>query len=311
LTQNDSSDRVLPSTIKERLAELTPNEMKYLEAVHFDYSRKQWLRSMGTINIFLGGLTLALGLSIISHSWLAPIQVLFGGLTILQSIWAIFVPTTGAILRFVGILLFSSIWNLLLSIGNGANVFAGVIGVLQIWWTWQAFKLYRLNQKTNVEALQLEAVQLYNQARRMISSATFHDDPAGIKLWIGRSLWHGLLLEDKAALASSDSKLLFICDKDDLSFATGMQSTTRKRIYGRVISAAESSRAMMTRDSYDKYAKWKGDRADEVTLSPTAQYLSWSAKKIILLVIGLLLCLLASVVIMTLTAPMIFNDWLP
>ena len=311
MTQYASNDSFSPSTIKERLAELTPNEMKSLEAVHFDYSCKQWLRSMGTINIFLGALTLALGLTELSHSWLSPIQALFGGLTILQSVWAIYLPTAGAILRFVGILLFAGVWNLVISISNGTNIFVGFFGVLQVWWAWQALKLYRLNQQTEVKSLEPEAVQLYNQARHIISNATFSDDPAGIKLWIGRSLWHGLLLENKAALASNDSKLLFICGKADLSFATGIPSAKHKRIYGRITSAAESNRAMMKRDSYDKYVKWKGELANEVALSPAVQYLSWSAKKIILVFIGLLVFLLVSIIILMLTAPVIFNDFLP
>ncbi len=307
LTQIHENRREASDDLRARLSSLTPDEVKALGVVHRDYQRKIWLRSTGKINIVLGGLTLIFGLTGFSQSWLSQVQTVLGVLTITLSLWTVFAPTSSAILRLTCLLSLLGSWNLFLFVACREGILTGGLGIFQLWWAWQAYKAYR-SQQLQAETSQQEAIQLYDEAWSEIRNGAFLDEREGIHLWIGRNLWYGLLLENKAIFVSNNEKLLVIQDKEDLDFiAAGSNPLAKKRIYGRIKFNTNSGRAMMKNAMFEKYVQWKGQALNRAIVSPTTEYFSRSVRFVILIAIGFMLLILASAVAVTLLAPIIFH----
>jgi hypothetical protein len=277
--------------MKIRLSSLTQEELKALADVYHDRWRKNWLRTNGWTNIFLGGLTLWLGLSgLAENSFPKLVQTLAGALIVGQSLWSIVSPSTGAILRFAALFLGAGIWNTLLAVDDGflgAALLVGLLGIAQLWWAFQSYREYQRYRSLELPETQAEMVRFYDEVWRAITSGAFKGDSASIHLWIGLSLCQGLLLENKVVFAVKGQKLLVIQGKDEANFVPNSSKPMKKRrVYGRIKLNAIFERAMMKRDSFEKYALWKGEEAVLAEVTPSLWRRLPRAIRIVLMVIG-------------------------
>jgi hypothetical protein len=205
--------------IKTRLSNLTPDELKALRDIYHDRWRINWLRTDGWFNLFLGGITLWLGLS---GPWQTSfprlIQAVLGLLIVGQSLWAIVTPSTPAILRFAIVLLAAGVWNILLAIVGrlaGGLFLVGLLGIAQLWWAIQAYRQYQRYTQMALPDPPEDEVRFYNEIWHAITKGALKQDTAVINLWVRLDKWRGLLLEDKVVFALLRQKLLIIQLKDE------------------------------------------------------------------------------------------------
>jgi hypothetical protein len=276
--------------IKNRLSHLTAAELKALEDISRERARKNWLRSNGWLNIFLGGLTLWLGLSGLSEPALPRlIQTIAGAIIVGQSVWAIVSPSKTAILRFAVVLLGAGIWNIFLAVSDGAWL-TGLLGIAQLWWALQAYRGYKNQQVMNLAEPQDDLSQFYDEVYHAITKGVLKRDADSIDLWIGLAKWRGLLLDDKVVFVPIGSKLLSVQHKDEFNFVPNSSNAmNQRRVYGRIKDNTGSQRALIKRDSFARYARWKGEEAvlAQVSTSLWGRFIQ-AVQIIILLIVGLL-----------------------
>ena len=289
--------------IKTRLSNLTPDELKTLRDIYHDRWRKSWLRTDGWFNLFLGGLTLWLGLSGPSQtSFPRLIQAVLGLLILGQSLWAIVTPSTPAILRFAIVLLAAGVWNMLLAIVGrlaGGLFLVGLLGIAQLWWAIQAYGQYRRYKHMALPDPPDDEVRFYDEIWHAIAKGVLKRDAAVINLWVRLDKWRGLLLEDKVVFALLRQKLLIIQLKDEANFVpNSSRPMGKRRVYGRIKLNEVFERALMNRDSYEKYARWKGEEAVLAEVTPSFwQRLPRPLRIVLMIVAGLVLLYIGFIVI--------------
>jgi hypothetical protein len=186
--------------IKARVSSLSPDELEALQNIYHDRWRKNWLRTMGWINIFFGLFTLWLGLAFLPVlPFPKLIQALAGALIVGQSIWMLVSPTNSAILRFAALLFGTGIWNIFVAIeGNfsGGLTFLGLLGAAQLWWAFQTYQEYQRFQQMSLHQPQADIVQFYDDLWHAMTKGTLRRDSETFPLWIALEVWEVLLLEE-------------------------------------------------------------------------------------------------------------------
>ena len=292
-----------PADLKIRLSNLTSEEEKALGDLYHDRWRRHWLRTNGWVNIFLGGLTMWFVLSDLPYMPLPRIiQTVIGALMVGQSLLAIVLPSTAGFFRFAAVFLISGIWNIFLGVFAWAFL-AGLLGVFQLWWAYEAFREYRRFRALMLPEPQPDINRLYDEVFQAITKKTFKNDPNLIAMWIGYPKWQGLLLENKAVLAFRKQKLLVVRSKENVNFMpTGSNLIRKRRIYGRIKLHTNTERAMMKRDSFETYVHWKGLESVLTNTTPTLWQRLPKPIRIAFVIIGVLILLFIAFMIINVIA---------
>jgi hypothetical protein len=253
----------LPET-KTRLLNLSPAELSGLQKVKEFREMSIWLGTNGWLNVFLGGLTLWLGLQGASHSILKALQALLGVLLIAQSLWSIIRPSTRAVLGFSLLFLITGIWNVFISVLAGLEGITWLVaslGLLQLWWAYKVYLKYQSYQKRSITVPSPETTSLYDEIWRAIAKVKpqSEGDPAFIKLLISTKMWNGLLVGDLAVFARSNTKLLMWAPKADVRFdPLSPTIASGPRVGGTIkIGDTTSESVGMPQVFYQKYVQWK------------------------------------------------------
>lgn len=289
--------------LKAHLSSLEAEELEALQVIYHLSVLSGWSRTNGWLNIFLGGLTLWLGLTSFAGFTIPKlVQTIFGVLIVAQSLWALVSPNLAAIRRFGIVFLVAGIWNILLagSVGLvGGAALTGLLGIAQLWWAFQTYKGYQRYQQMNLPSMQADVVQFYDEIWQAITRGVLKSDLANIHLWVGLDRWRGLLLEDKVFFALDKRRLLVVQDKDTANFVPSSSKPMRKRrVYGQIKLNAIFERAMMNQAAFMTYTQWKGEEAVLAEVKPSLwQRLPRVIRIILLIVAGLFLAYIAFILL--------------
>jgi hypothetical protein len=254
---------------------------------------------MGWTNIFLGGLTLLLGLDIPGNPPLKTIQAFLGLATILLSIWSIVSPLPiGVAIWAIGLGI-AGLWNIFIAIADQGPI-AGVFGVLQLWWAYRLYRTHKMN--TNVTRPDAESLRTYDTLQRGIQMFNVPNDPDFIRLKIRRRWWKGFLLKERIALVPQQGIALWIAEssKTTFTFKNGW-AIFGPSITGTLeIEGISSNKVTFPRTTVERYLRWKGPS--------DAQPVDWlnmldaNARKRLPIRIALLFILAAPIVFLVLLA---------
>lgn len=290
-----------PESIKAQLLNITDDQLKTLSDVYYIRCRNGWLTSNGRLNLVLGALTIWLGSAVFSNfTVVRSIQLVIGTIIFVQSMWVLFDQNTVGMLRFSIVFLISGVWNIILAIGNsfsGSTLFIGFFGVLQLWWSYQAFISYRYYQKMNLSEPPSEINTFYDDVWHYISSDRRKDDPDLIQMWINRSLWYVLLLDNIAAFAFKRGKFLIVQRKNDSKFITRNSDLKNRRVYGQVKLNDTMMYAFMNKKYFQQYANWVGFDGIIFQNSPSLWKRLPRVIRVIFLGIGILILLYIIVIV--------------
>ncbi len=291
--------------IKDHLSALTGEELQALEDTYQYHWQISWLRSTGQINIVLGGITLALGLfTPWGFTFPKLAQTIIGAILIGQSVWAIALPNTGDFLRYAILLLVISLWNIGVSVSFGiltlGSSFVGLLGLAQLRWAFQTFKLYRRFREMGLSKPQDDILQFYDNLWRALTKGVLKNDNDTIQLWTNRAKakWYGLLLKDKIILALKGQNAVVIQPKADQNFVLNSPNPLKKRrVHGRIKLNGSFEQAMMKPSSFKNYVSWKKPAEIPVNVTPSLWQRLPRPIRIILLIIGGSILLWASFII--------------
>ncbi len=258
--------------IKSQLLALTPVEFQALKNAYYYRWVTSLLRRNGWLNLFLGGLTLWLGLSGFGQSIFKVIQTLFGILIVGQSLWALRESTVSNIQRFSILFALCGVWNILLAVISGlfgAGLIVGLLGALQLWSAYQFRKIHQQYSQVTLVKPSPEIAQLYDSIWKSLAKDIIHTDVDYIDMQIQRRNWRGFLLPDRMVLAFKQSNILILADKSDVLLVP-----TNPRALGRWIEIIfkfdiiASAVGKIPRPVYDKYVTWKGNATVMVDAPP-------------------------------------------
>lgn len=249
--------------LKDRLSNLTAEELGVFRTIYHQEWRKAWLRGNGWINLVLGGLAVWMGAGCLcgTLTFSQLMQLGLGALLILQSLSMIFISQNASILRFALVLLIIGVWNLGLAIFSelrSGQILLAALGGLQVMWAWGVYRVYQRYFKVMIGEIPADLKTLYTLVWKSMMHGPLRRDPDTIDLWIKLNRWRGLLLPDRAIYAANANHLI-IQLKADANFAPNTQNFTgRSRVYGQINLAGSRERAVMSQHSFHQYSLWAG-----------------------------------------------------
>ncbi|MBZ0301807.1 MAG: hypothetical protein K8J31_18815 [Anaerolineae bacterium] len=129
--------------------------------------------------------------------------------------------------------------------------------------------------------------RFYDEVWDAITKGVLKQDSAIIRLWVGRTLWYGLLLNSRIVFVFRGRKMLIIQDRENADFLlTSTNPMRKRRVYGRIRLNVAVERAMMKRDSFEKYVRWKGQEEALSQVTPTLWQRLPRVVRIVLIAIG-------------------------
>jgi hypothetical protein len=248
--------------IKSQLLALTPAEFQALKQACYYRWVTSLLRNNGWLNLFLGGITLWLGLSGFGQNIFRVIQTLLGILIVGQSLWALSQSTTANIQRFSILFALCGIWNILLAVMSGlygTGLIIGLLGILQLWAAYQFRKIHLQYSQVKLVKPSPETAQLYDSIWKSLVKDIIYNDADYIEMEIQRRKWCGFLLPDRMILAFKQRNILMLADKNDVVIVP-----THPRSAGHWIEIIfkfdiiASAVGKIPRPIYEKYVSWKG-----------------------------------------------------
>src|SRR4051794_9915921 len=117
------------------LAALSEADFSALQNAYYYRWLQLVLRSLGWLNLILGGLTLWLGLSGIDQGILKVIQALLGVVIVGVSLWGLAAPSRQVLFGYSFMFALTGIWNLLLGVRYGiftSGLLIALLGLLQL-----------------------------------------------------------------------------------------------------------------------------------------------------------------------------------
>lgn len=264
----------ISQNIKEHLKTLTPQQIKTLTEIQRYWVFVMMMRSNGVTNIILGFLNLGLA-ALNSNTPLSIVQLVFGVALIIQSILAYTKPSLGGLLRFIVLVGFAGIWNTTLGAVNGlygANTLVAIFGLVQVWWAYKAYRVYREYQANPPKRTDVELSNLYDETFQALSKAQIKTDPDLIEIDMQRNRWRGWLLGDYAVFThknKADKRLLWT-EKSEVVFAPyDVNQITKRYTRGYFKIGELISWGGLKRESLGRYQQWK-PVDDPTTLHTTA-----------------------------------------
>lgn len=291
--------------LKQRLANLTANEITSLQNTHLYMVRTNWLRTNGWVNIVLGLLTIWLGAlpAPSSYQALKTVQIIIGIALALHSFMTIIQPDNPAIFRFVVLFLAAGIWNIALIFFAYASLPLGVLGFFQLQWAYQFRTAYTRYTRLNIVKPSDADANLYQDTWKTFMKTDLKKDADVIRIWVGTGfgVWSGLLAGDYVFLGYRRPRLLLVQHLSEFTFATNSsRAFLKKRVYGRLKIGMPfdiSDRAMMKGSYYHKYAHWKGE-TEPTEIAPTwFQRLPAVIRLIIMGIVGLVAAYIIFIII--------------
>ncbi len=249
-----------PSDPRLRISTLTPSGLNTLKTLYQYQSIKQKITTTGWLNVFLGAFTIWLGSFLVSRDIFAVFHLLIGCLIVGVSLWAIIAPSARVILLDSVIFAVCGIWNILIPIRYGFHSLSPIIlflGLLQLWWTFQYYKLYKDAVQMSFAKPSSEAMNLYNQIWSEIGKISDRDKKDYIELKMRGKLWRGLLLPKLAVFAAHRRKMLIVSDRANVSFIPNNSNFGSRVFQGRFTFNAIVSPAVFPRPSLERFTHWK------------------------------------------------------
>ncbi len=244
---------------KTRLVSLTEKQIADL-GLCYSYRRLQaQVSNLGWTNIFLGVLTVWLGVDDPGVPPFKIVQTLLGVAIVLVSRWSIKSPRPAALSIWALLFVVIGVWNIFIAV-EGQSLLWGAFGLLQLWW---AYRMYRTFVK-NAQAIKpdAEALRRYGVLRRAIGRLDIQaeNDPDFFRLRHGRYWWQGLFLKDRIALAPKKGQALLIADSSQTTFTFSEGwSGFAPRIVGHAdIGKTSMKKVTIPQTTLERYNRWKG-----------------------------------------------------
>ncbi len=285
-------------SLQAQLTNLSDDQYAALRDVYLIERRKSDLRGYGWINLVLGGLTVWSGTGVFTFFSIPRlIQLVVGLLIVGQSLWALIDQKNARFLGFSLLLLISGIWNIY--IGAIANaVLTLLFGVLQLWWTYTTYQLYRHYRQFQFTQPPENMVTLYHNLWNALIRGKLKREENVIEVWIKLLLWRIWLIDNLAVVASKDRRLLIVRRKDELNFIPASKKPMGKwRVNGRMRVNEVYERSVMSGKAFEKYAPWKGLETILAQVGPSTWERLPRAIRIVLRLIGVLILLFVIYVI--------------
>jgi hypothetical protein len=281
-----------------QLANLSDADRKSLHEVYILEWCKLAVRDNGWVNIILGGITVLLGASVLEEFSIPKlIQFLLGLLGIAQCIWALVAPHYPRFREFAILLLIAAVWNVFIGFNNGAWLVI-ILGLLQLWWSYVSYRLFRFYQQYPFGERPAHIVKLYHDLWHSLMRGSLKREANVINVWIKLLLWRIWLIDNLAVVASNSSRLLIIRRKDELNFIPfSKKPMGRWRVNGRMIIKTFYERSVMRGKDFEKYAHWKGLETILAQVGPSTWERLPRAIQIVLRLIGILILLFVIYVI--------------
>jgi hypothetical protein len=250
--------------VKARLLGLSPAEFDALKNIYQYRWLKKLLRTNGWINIFLGGLTLYLGLSGFNRNLFFIIQTLLGLLILGQSLWSIASLSSANVQRYSIIFFLCGAWNIFLALVSliggfpGTAIIMGIFGLVQVRWGYQYRKLYQRWANVSVEKPTSEISKLHDLLWKAMTRGIIHADEDYVEVQIERRDWRGFLLPDRTILAVKQRNELLAGYKQDFIITSQSSSeSSRKWLPIKVSLGVVSTTGKMQPKFFEKYSRWK------------------------------------------------------
>ena len=248
--------------VKERIKNLTPTEFDSLKSAERYLKIVRPIKRDAWLNIFLGGLTLWLGVSNINQGLPRIIQSVLGAIIILQCISVLYKPSVPSLMRFSVVFLVSGVWNLIVaSINNfaGFSTFIAFLGGMQIWWAYGFARIYEREKDKRFIAPAAQIVQFYDNLLAELRAIRQKSDEDAIDISLKRYQWYGWLLGDYAFFVPRNNRRnLIIARKSDVNFAPrNEQQLSRRRINGIFKIDDLVAWSDVRSDTLERYQQWK------------------------------------------------------
>lgn len=253
-----------PGTIQDiraQLLALSPAEFQALKATYHYRWVTSLLRTNGWTNLFLGGLTLWLGLSGLGQSIFKVVQTILGLIIVGQSLWALRESSVSNIQRFSILFALCGVWNIflgLLASLSGAGFLVALLGALQLWGAYRFRKIHQQYAQMALVKPSPETAMLYDTIWKSLNKNIIHTDDDYIELQLQQRPWRGFLLPDQIILAYKQRNVMIIADKTEVSLVPKNPGGAGRWVS--VTSKFDIIAAMagkMPRPAYERYVRWK------------------------------------------------------
>lgn len=210
--------------IKAYFQNLDASGMKTFKNIERYQSIGTFLNPTAWLNLILSAFFLWITLSFSKTDSLPIVSVVFSGLVILLSIMVLIRPSLNGIAIFSLVFLFSGIWNIFLFLGSAENrsqVGGFALGILQVFWAYSYWLVFRRYKNYSLEVPSAEDKKLYATWRLALRELFGRgvNDPDTIDLLIAGRKWKGFLLSDRTVLVPATTNRLFLAYATDVKIA--------------------------------------------------------------------------------------------
>lgn len=257
-----SSARV--AEIKTQLLALTPTQITELQDALWYRRSATLMKANGRINLFLGLFNLWLGTSGENALFVDLFQTIGGVILIGVSLWLINAPSARAALAFSVLLFVFGTYNVGVSAYYDFAIFAGILGMLQLWWAYRQYLVYqKLNDKP-IRTPSPEALSFSKQVGEIFKEKQFLSDPDLMVFRLKQQTWSGWLLGDYGIFVSYQHNRPnpdpVVIRKADMNFAPKDDNQlSKKRINGVFQLDDLSAQGDINQEALGRFRAWKYD----------------------------------------------------
>lgn len=249
-----------PQSLLDQLAALSEADFSAMQNAYFYRWLQLVLRSLGWLNLILGGFTLWLGLSGIELGILKIIQTAFGVLIIALSLWGLIAPSRQALFGYSIMFALAGAWNLFLGVKDGifgSGLLIALLGLLQLRWSYQYYRKYYPHIPLNVVKPSKETVALYDAIWREFAMTRHASSEQLLEFVFMRERWRGFIFGDYFALASPKRKLIIFARKSEIEFAAKNPEQAHQKLNGVFTFNQLANKASIQHDFFERYMRWK------------------------------------------------------
>ena len=241
------------------LGALSENDFSALQNAYYYRWLQLVLRSLGWLNLILGGLTLWLGLSGIELGILKVAQTLFGVLIISVSLWGLIAPSRQVLFGYSIMFAVAGAWNIFLGFRYGiftSSLLIALLGLLQLRWAYQYYVKYYPHIPLNVAKPSKETIKLYDAIWQEFALTRHASSEHLVEFIFNRQRWRGFLFGKYFALANPKQKLIIFAQRSEIDFTT-KNAEVGSKLKGMFTFNQLTNKASMQRDFFERYLEWK------------------------------------------------------
>lgn len=217
---------------------------------------KKRLKTMGISSILFGLFAIYIGNT--NDSITARVAISSIGIyLIIEGLWAVMNPSPIGILMDCLGFIAVGLWYSVASLTGSMPTFILILGLLQIKWSFDRYKEYKIFSKMAAEKPTPESMILMESAVKDILARDVNSSNDIIEMRLKGVVWRVLLIERAAIFVAASGRGVFVQNREDVSLTLqpGAENAKIVTVIGDVTSDLP---AEMPADHYRRYLVWKG-----------------------------------------------------